>query len=156
MHEFQTFVNQNESFGFEKAISLSSSNNNKNTFQATAKRELKKVKTYDDTLIESTKKWSDIWNKADIKIEGDRLTQKLLRLHIYHLLVSASPHNTELDAGITARGLHGEAYRGHIFWDELFILPFYSLYFPDIAKSLLMYRYRRLEKAKEKCKRSRL
>ena len=152
VHELEHFVNQNESFGFEKAISLSSSNNNKNTFQATAKRELKKVKTYDDTLIESTKKWSDIWNKADIKIEGDRLTQKLLRLHIYHLLVSASPHNTELDAGITARGLHGEAYRGHIFWDELFILPFYSLYFPDIAKSLLMYRYRRLEKAKENAK----
>lgn len=48
-----------------------------------------------------------------------------------------------------ARGLHGEPYRGHIFWDELYILPFYNLHFPEIAKSLLMYRYRRLDAARE-------
>ena len=51
---------------------------------------------------------------------------KLLRIHSYHLLASASPLVTKpaLDVSITARGLHGEAYRGHIFWDEIFILPF--------------------------------
>ncbi|HKK09880.1 MAG TPA: glycosyl hydrolase family 65 protein, partial [Bacteroidales bacterium] len=54
-----------------------------------------------------------------------------------------------LDAGVTARGLHGEAYRGHIFWDELFILPFYFIHYPDVAKSLLMYRYRRLDEARK-------
>ncbi|EAC5449674.1 glycoside hydrolase family 65 protein, partial [Listeria monocytogenes] len=54
-----------------------------------------------------------------------------------------------LDASITARGLHGEAYRGHIFWDELFILPFYILHFPDTAKEILLYRYRRLAAAKK-------
>ena len=52
------------------------------------------------------------------------------------------------DASITARGLHGEAYRGHIFWDELFILPLYNLHFPEVTKSTLMYRYRRLEAAR--------
>jgi trehalose/maltose hydrolase-like predicted phosphorylase len=70
-------------------------------------------------------------------------------MHIYHLIVSASPHNVGLDASVTARGLHGEAYRGHIFWDELFILPFYDIHFPEVARSLLMYRYRRLDKARE-------
>ena len=52
---------------------------------------------------------------------------KLLRIHSYHLLASASPFSNQaqaLDVSITARGLHGEAYRGHIFWDEIFILPF--------------------------------
>ena len=48
--------------------------------------------------------------------------------------------------------MHGEAYRGHIFWDELFILPFYDIHFPKIAKSILMYRYRRLRKAREYAK----
>jgi len=88
-----------------------------------------------------------IWNKADIKITGDRLAQKIVRLHTYHLLVAASLHNKNIDAGITARGLHGEAYRGHVFWDELYILPFYNLHFPKISRALLMYRYRRLDAA---------
>lgn len=75
----------------------------------------------------------------------------MLNLHTYHLLVSAAPnaYQESLDASITARGLHGEAYRGHIFWDELFILPFYILHFPDTAKEILLYRYRRLAAAKK-------
>ncbi len=91
----------------------------------------------------------NIWKKTDIRIHGDRLSQRLLRLHVYHLFVAASLHNRQLDAGITARGLHGEAYRGHIFWDELFILPFYTFSFPEITKSLLLYRYRRLAEARK-------
>nr|NQU92277.1 glycoside hydrolase family 65 protein [Bacteroidota bacterium] len=107
------------------------------------------VESFDWLLDESTTEWKRIWDKIDIKIEGDRLAQKLIRMHLYHLMVSFSPHNNKIDAGITARGLHGEAYRGHIFWDELFILPFYAMHFPDAAKSMLMYRYRRLDKARE-------
>lgn len=78
------------------------------------------------------------------------MSEKLLHLHTYHLLVSGSPMSApDLDTSITARGLHGEAYRGHIFWDELFILPFYILHFPETARELLMYRYRRLGAAKK-------
>lgn len=55
----------------------------------------------------------------------------------------------DTDFGIPARGLHGEAYRGHIFWDELYILPFYNYYFPESAKATLMYRYRRMDEAKK-------
>jgi beta-phosphoglucomutase family hydrolase len=97
----------------------------------------------------SAQKWAEIWNKIDVKIEGDRLAQKLLRLHLYHLMVSLSPHNSSIDASVTARGLHGEAYRGHIFWDELFILPLYNIHFPEVVKSALMYRYRRLDAARK-------
>lgn len=104
---------------------------------------------YRELLRSSSDKWLGIWEKADIRIVGDRLAQKLLRLHIYHLMVSFSPHNEVFDASITARGLHGEAYRGHIFWDELFILPFYFMHFPEAARAALMYRYRRLQKARE-------
>ncbi len=54
----------------------------------------------------------------------------------------------ELDVGVPARGLHGEAYRGHIFWDELYIFPFLDLRVPETARALLMYRYRRLPEAR--------
>ncbi len=103
-------------------------------------------------LKSSAAKWDEIWAKVDVKIEGDRLAQKLLRLHLYHLIISLSPHNAGIDASITARGLHGEAYRGHIFWDELFILPFYNIHFPEVAKATLMYRYHRLDAARKYAK----
>ena len=47
-----------------------------------------------------------------------------------------------------ARGLNGEAYRGHVFWDELYVYPFLSLRLPEVTRGLLMYRYRRLEEAR--------
>lgn len=97
----------------------------------------------------STTAWEHIWEKIDIQIEGDRTAQKLIRLHLYHTMLTASPHNKNLDAGIPARGLSGEAYRGHIFWDELYILPFLGLHFPETARSVLMYRYKRLGQAQK-------
>ncbi len=107
------------------------------------------LESFDGLLEESSSAWSRIWETAGIDLEGDRLAQKLLRLHIYHLMVTTSPHNVDIDFGIPARGLHGEAYRGHIFWDELYILSFYCLHFPDVARSVLMYRYRRLDAARD-------
>lgn len=48
-----------------------------------------------------------------------------------------------LDAGLPARGLHGEGYRGHIFWDELFVYPMLTLRRPELTRAFLLYRYRR-------------
>jgi trehalose/maltose hydrolase-like predicted phosphorylase len=49
---------------------------------------------------------------------------------------------------VPARGLNGEAYRGHIFWDELYIYPFINFRLPEVTRELLMYRYRRLDEAR--------
>ena len=65
-----------------------------------------------------------------------------------HVLQSVSVHTADLDAGVPARGLHGEAYRGHIFWDELFVIPVLNLRLPEATCSLLKYRYRRLPEAR--------
>jgi trehalose/maltose hydrolase-like predicted phosphorylase len=73
----------------------------------------------------------------------------MIRLHLYHSLVSISPHTANLDAGIPARGLTGEAYRGHIFWDELYVMPFFDFQFPETARSVLSYRYHRLGAARD-------
>ncbi len=97
--------------------------------------------------------WHQLWRRFDLEIDlrdedGGRIAS-ILRLHIFHLLVTASPQVMDLDVGVPARGLHGEAYRGHIFWDELFIFPTLDLRLPEITRSLLMYRYRRLGAARE-------
>lgn len=142
-------IKENKSIELQKIVSIFSSLETEDDVLNEAINALKKVDSFDYVYSASKISWAELWNKADIKIEGDRISQRLIRLHIYHLLVSASPHNQQLDASITARGLHGEAYRGHIFWDELFILPFYNIHFPETAKQLLMYRYNRLDKARD-------
>jgi beta-phosphoglucomutase family hydrolase len=143
-------LTQNEPLGIMKTTTIFRSGDGSS--HDPLKSAVEKAKRADDHAslrARSLAAWKAIWDKADIQLEGDRLAQKLLRLHIYHLMVTISPHNKHIDAGIPARGLHGEAYRGHIFWDEIFILPFYFMHFPEAARSVLMYRYRRLEAARE-------
>ncbi|MFG2111894.1 glycoside hydrolase family 65 protein [Streptomyces sp. NPDC048718] len=91
--------------------------------------------------------WRRLWERGDLRVPGE--AGRILRLHLFHLLQTLSPHTAELDVGVPARGLHGEAYRGHVFWDELFVLPYLDLHFPEVARSLLLYRHRRLPAARE-------
>ncbi len=140
---------QNQPITIEKLVAVYDSNNTPGDVKQLAISCIDSVSSFSQMQMESENAWKKIWDEIDIKLEGDRMSQKMLRLHMYHLMVSASPHNKNIDAGITARGLHGEAYRGHIFWDELFILPFYDVHFPTVAKSMLLYRYNRIDKARE-------
>lgn len=91
--------------------------------------------------------WQRLWNRCDLDIACNDKAQPLLRLHIFHLLQTVSANTIGLDVGVPARGLHGEAYRGHIFWDELFIFPFLNLRLPELTRELLLYRYRRMPEA---------
>ncbi|GAB1332127.1 glycoside hydrolase family 65 protein [Streptomyces sennicomposti] len=89
--------------------------------------------------------WERLWRRADIQVPGE--AGRILRFHLFHVLQTLSPNTADLDVGVPARGLHGEAYRGHVFWDELFVLPYLNLHFPEVSRSLLNYRYRRLPRA---------
>src|SRR5665811_894031 len=91
--------------------------------------------------------WDAIWRRCTIDVGDDDHVSMLLHLHVFHVLQTVSPHTVDLDAGLPARGLHGEAYRGHIFWDELYVFPFMTSVFPEITRALLKYRYRRLPAA---------
>ncbi len=94
--------------------------------------------------------WTQLWNYNDIELHSaDNEDQLITRLHIFHLYQTVSYKSIDYDIGIPARGWHGEAYRGHIFWDELYIQPFIDLHHPQLSRSLLMYRYRRLGKARQ-------
>ncbi len=92
--------------------------------------------------------WTRLWERFDITITGSERTQLLLRLHVFHLLQTLSAHTIDLDVGVPARGLHGEAYRGHVFWDELFVFPLLNYRLPILTRSLLEYRHRRLGEAR--------
>jgi trehalose/maltose hydrolase-like predicted phosphorylase len=95
--------------------------------------------------------WSHLWQRFDMNIEttgNPERAQMILRLHILHLLQTVSLNTIDLDVGVPARGLHGEAYRGHIFWDELFIFPLLNLRLSVLTRSLLNYRSRRLGEAR--------
>ncbi|MBC2703235.1 beta-phosphoglucomutase family hydrolase [Desulfobacula sp.] len=111
------------------------------------------VESFDSLLKSHVTAWELLWRKFDVTLELDnsgieQYTQKIIRLYIFHLLQSSSVHSLDIDVGMPARGWHGEGYRGHIFWDEMIIFPFLNYRAPQITKTLLMYRYRRLEEAR--------
>jgi trehalose/maltose hydrolase-like predicted phosphorylase len=92
--------------------------------------------------------WDELWRRSDMRVSGNEQVQLLLRLHIAHLLQVCSWHTADLDAGMPARGLNGEAYRGHVFWDEVCAFPFLNFRLPEVSRGLLMYRYRRIGEAR--------
>lgn len=149
--DFKIQVRKKERYTVEKIVSIYTSRDNDTEapLNSTIEEVQRPPSPKFSLLLTSHKEaWSYLWNIFDMVTEGDSFSQKALRLHIFHLLQTASPHNTKLDVGIPARGLSGEAYRGHIFWDEIFILPMYDFRLPEITQSTLLYRYRRLEQAR--------
>jgi trehalose/maltose hydrolase-like predicted phosphorylase len=72
-----------------------------------------------------------------------------LRFAVYHLTSAANPEDERVSVG--ARGLTGDAYFGHVFWDtEIYLLPFYTAVWPEAARALLMYRFHTLPGARAK------
>ena len=118
-----------------------------------AEKMVRRAGTFEVLLTAHNRSWKHIWRRFDITYEektppSEDRTAMILHLHTFHLLQTTSLHTMDLDVGVPSRGWHGEAYRGHIFWDELFIFPFLNLRVPEITRSLLMYRYRRLDEAR--------
>ena len=153
--EFGVYLRRNRKYEIEKTVCIYTSRDK--DVRSPLKSAIKCVRSAHrfDMLLKTHKQaWDVLWKKFDIQIEGDDFAQKVVRLHIFHLLQTASIHNFDIDAGLPARGLTGEAYRGHIFWDEMYVMPFFDLHSPDISKSLLMYRHRRLHQARKYAKKS--
>ncbi len=93
--------------------------------------------------------WAGRWQCSDVEVEGDAAAQQALRFAVYHLNSAANPADERVSIG--ARALTGDNYRGHVFWDtEIYLLPFYSMTWPEAARSLLMYRFRTLDGARAK------
>jgi trehalose/maltose hydrolase-like predicted phosphorylase len=108
--------------------------------------------TFSEAISVHRRAWDELWDLCDLVVPGDAGVQLRLRLHASHVLQVCSGHSAEVDAGVVARGLNGEAYRGHVFWDELYVLLYLSLRLPRVARHLLLYRARRLGEARRAAK----
>lgn len=106
-------------------------------------------RSYEDQLTASAKAWEDVWRIAEVKIKAqDFHDQLLLNFARYHMHVMSPTHDDRLNIG--AKGMSGEGYKGHTFWDtEIFILPYFTYTFPDQAKNLVNYRIKGLAAAKK-------
>ncbi|MEY9865963.1 putative glycosyl hydrolase [Peribacillus sp. B2I2] len=105
---------------------------------------------YDALLEKSAGKWAQFWKQKRIKISSTRdFDQLAVDFSLYQIEVMTPAHDERFSVG--AKGLTGEGYKGHVFWDtEMFILPFHLFTDPEKARKLLRYRYLKLEQAKEK------
>jgi trehalose/maltose hydrolase-like predicted phosphorylase len=115
---------------------------------AAAGRHVLRYPDFAEALEEHASAWTELWEVCDVELPHEPRVQLLLRFHVGHVLQVCSRHTARHDAGVPARGLNGEAYRGHVFWDELFVYPFLNFRLPDITRGLLLYRYRRLTEAR--------
>ncbi|MFG2054374.1 glycoside hydrolase family 65 protein [Micromonospora sp. NPDC048930] len=109
-----------------------------------AREELRQAGPFDMTLADHVAAWDRLWARFRLDVGEEHAWQLPVRVDTFHLLQTLSPHVSGLDAGVPARGLHGEGYHGHIFWDELFVYPYLDLRMPELTRALLAYRHRRL------------
>jgi trehalose/maltose hydrolase-like predicted phosphorylase len=156
LHQMQDYIQQvlafdvaqGEPVRVEKMVALFTSHDNAITETLTAAgRHVLRCPGFADALGEHASAWTELWEVCDVELPQEPRVQLLLRFHVAHVLQVCSRHTARHDAGVPARGLNGEAYRGHVFWDELFIYPFLNFRLPDVTRGLLLYRYRRLAEA---------
>ena len=111
------------------------------------------IKGFETLLHESIKSWDEtVWNSIPVTIEsGNYFDQLALRFAQYHLQIMTPAHDARMS--IAAKGLSGEGYKGHTFWDnEIFTLPYFTFTQPQVARNLCKYRYLSIGGAHKKAK----
>jgi len=155
-------IKQNEEFIFTKMVTIYSTRDpdfrgeekvSDKEIEKMAIDNLKKFTEigYNKLFNAHKKRWNQLWKQINITLNGPDFDQLAIRFSQFHIYQMTPVHDERLS--IAAKGLSGEGYKGHVFWDmEIFILPFLIYTFPEIARRLLFYRYRFLDGAREKAK----
>jgi beta-phosphoglucomutase family hydrolase len=133
----------------EKVVAVATSRDRATSTAALAARaRISQAPGFADLLDAHEGAWAQLWNRFGVEVRAGRRQCLALNLHTFHVLQTVAAAGPDLDAGVPARGLHGEGYRGHVFWDELFVYPMLTLRRPELTRALLLYRYRRLDQAR--------
>jgi alpha,alpha-trehalase len=154
-HLFTANLDEGKSISAEKVISLHTSRDKGiSECSLESEKDVQRTGCFDELLRSHKLAWRHLWERFQIELDWTDTSdhdnhELILNLYTFHLLQTSSYHAMDMDVGVPSRGWHGEAYRGHIFWDELFIFPLLNLRIPEITRALLMYRYRRLDEARE-------
>lgn len=146
----QEACQKNNPFIFEKVVYIYSSLENDYPQEAVKKAAEREI-PYEQIAKTVKASWTDFWSEHRVVIDSQNTFDQLaLDFCCYHLQIM-TPDDPQFS--VAAKGLTGEGYKGHVFWDtEIFILPFFLHNEPAIAKNLLKYRYFRLAGAKEKAR----
>jgi alpha,alpha-trehalose phosphorylase len=115
-----------------------------------ADRALERARALGFEQLEAAQKvcLDNFWNRADVEVRGDDEIQQVIRFNLFHIY-QASARTDGL--GLPAKGLTGQGYEGHYFWDtEIYILPFLIYTSPSVARSLLLFRYSMLDAARKR------
>jgi alpha,alpha-trehalase len=150
--QFQIDVAPRDKVIIEKTVAITTSRDRAvSDVGITAAGWLEMAGSFNDLLAQHVMAWAHLWERFQITLVGSEedLVLPVLRLHAFHLLQTVGPNTVDLDVGVPARGLHGEAYRGHVFWDALFVFPVLNLRLPQLSRSLMAYRYYRLPAARQ-------
>ncbi len=106
-----------------------------------ARNAARAAESFNSLLQSHAQAWEHLWQRFGIELDNRSSRQEnrigmIVHLYIFHLLqcTSMNTMGMDLDVGVPSRGWHGEAYRGHIFWDELFIFPMINLRLPEITR----------------------
>ena len=148
-HMITLHLEHGEPVTIEKTAAVATSRDRAmSTAALNAEQRINRAPGFAVLLVAHEKGWSELWNRFGIQLQAGPRQSLALNLHIFHVLQSVAAASPDLDAGLPARGLHGEGYRGHVFWDELFVYPMLTLRRPELTRALLLYRYRRLDAAR--------
>ena len=114
---------------------------------------------FERLLTEQEQYLEDFWRRSDVIVQGVRSArtkrstmeiQQAIHFNLFHILQASARAE---DTGVPAKGLTGQAYEGHYFWDtEIYLLPFLTYTSPRIARNLLAFRYRMLPQARARAK----
>lgn len=104
-----------------------------------------------DALMETQHDFlGQFWSDSDVQVDGDIALQQVLRFNLFHICQASARADS---AGVPAKGLTGHGYEGQYFWDtEIYVLPFLTYTSPRVARNLLRFRYRMLEKARQRAR----
>ncbi|MBN1238324.1 MAG: HAD-IA family hydrolase [Gammaproteobacteria bacterium] len=153
-HELDVVLEPGRKLRLEKLVAVHTSRDHAiSEASLAASKGAARAPDFERALADHVLVWKHLWRRFGVHLEpaGGSFplnVPMLLRLNTFHLLQAVSHNSIALDIGVPARGWTGEAYQGHIFWDELFIFPFLNMRTPEITRSLLLYRYRRLPEAR--------
>ncbi len=147
--QFAHDVSEGESLTVEKEVVLYTSRDPAISSPGdAARRAMRRAPRFRDLLQAHVTSWHHLWDRLRVTLVGAESSTFIINLHLFHLLQTVSENSVDLDIGVPARGLHGEAYHGHVFWDELFVFPYLTMSLPELTRSLLRYRHRRLPEAR--------
>lgn len=148
---FNVKLKKGEESQLIRLISLSSHATDSEMAELNKENAEQSAEGFDKALKRNEAYWCDFWDHSDIVIDGDDLNQQGIRFCIFQL--QQTYHGISANDNIGAKGLTGEAYSGHTFWDtETYCLPYYLYNNPTASRYLLEYRYSTLNEARKRAR----